>query len=72
VLLRYLYNSTNEGVVKMRAERRPNGSTPHPAMSYRLPVEVKQMLSELAEKNEKNTTQMIITLIKGSHARTKL
>jgi predicted DNA-binding protein len=56
----------------MKAERRPNGSTPHPAMSYRLPVEVKQMLAELAEKNGKNTTQMIITLIKGSHARTKL
>ena len=56
----------------MKAERRPNGSPAHPAMSYRLPVEVKEMLSELAEKNGKITTQMLIALIKGSHARTKL
>jgi hypothetical protein len=52
--------------------RRANGAAPNPAISFRMPVEVRDMLRALAVKNDKNDTQMMITLIKGSHARTNL
>jgi predicted DNA-binding protein len=56
----------------MRTERRRNGSAPHPAVSFRLPVEVKAKLKALAIEYEKNDTQMLISLIERGDARTKL
>jgi hypothetical protein len=55
-----------------KRNRRANGAAPNPAISFRMPIEVRDMLKELAAKNDKNDTQMMISLIKGSHARTKL
>jgi hypothetical protein len=51
--------------------RRPNGSAPNPAISYRMAPEVMTMLEELAAKNGVSKTQQMVNLIKGSHARTK-
>jgi hypothetical protein len=69
----YRYNWINYRRKKMaqKRNRRANGAAPNPAISFRMPVEVRDMLRELAVKNNRNDTQQMIFLIKGSHARTK-
>jgi hypothetical protein len=56
----------------MKRARRPNGSTPYPAISYRMAPEVIQKLKALAVKNAVSDTQMMVNLINGSYARSNL
>jgi hypothetical protein len=56
----------------MKRIRRPNGSAPNPAISYRMAPEVIKKLEDLAEKNDVSKTQMMVNLINGSYARSNL
>jgi hypothetical protein len=56
----------------MKRIRRPNGSAPNPAISYRMAPEVIKKLEELAVKNAVSKTQQMVNLINASHSRSKL
>jgi hypothetical protein len=58
-------------MLNKRAKRRPNGSDPYPAASFRMPQEVIDKLKKMSNKNKVNDTQMLIALIERSYARTR-